>query len=116
MPLYEYQCDACGRRFEIIQKLSDGPPDACRLCGKGPVHRLISSPAFQFKGTGWYATDYAQKGKSENATTSDATKAAASSDSAKTDAASSDTSSAPKSDSAPASAPASNTTADSPKK
>ncbi|MEQ1756796.1 MAG: zinc ribbon domain-containing protein [Vicinamibacterales bacterium] len=61
MPLYEYQCDACGQRFEIIQKYADGPPDACRKCGKGPVHRLQSSPAIQFKGSGWYVTDYAQK-------------------------------------------------------
>jgi putative FmdB family regulatory protein len=64
MPLYEYECGACGHRFEIIQKFSDGPPDACRQCGKGPVQRLQSSPAFQFKGTGWYVTDYAGKGKS----------------------------------------------------
>ena len=63
MPLYEYQCEACGKRFEMIQKFSDGPPDACRLCGKGPVQRLLSSPAIQFKGTGWYITDYSQKGK-----------------------------------------------------
>jgi len=64
MPLYEYECDACGRRFEIIQRFSDGPPDACRVCGKGPVRRLASSPAIQFKGSGFYITDYAQKGKS----------------------------------------------------
>jgi putative FmdB family regulatory protein len=64
MPLYEYECDACGHRFEIIQKFSDGPPDACPQCGKGPLQRLLSSPAIQFKGTGWYVTDYAGKGKS----------------------------------------------------
>ena len=63
MPLYEYECGACGHRFEIIQKFSDGPPDACPQCGKGPLQRLQSSPAFQFKGTGWYVTDYAGKGK-----------------------------------------------------
>jgi putative FmdB family regulatory protein len=63
MPLYEYECDACGHRFEIIQKFSDGPPDTCPQCGKGPLQRLQSSPAFQFKGTGWYVTDYAGKGK-----------------------------------------------------
>jgi putative FmdB family regulatory protein len=63
MPLYEYECGACGNRFEIIQKFSDGPPDACPKCGKGPLQRLQSSPAFQFKGTGWYVTDYAGKGK-----------------------------------------------------
>jgi len=66
MPLYEYKCDACGHRVEIIQKFSDGAPAACPKCGKGPVQRLQSSPAFQFKGSGWYVTDYAGKGKSES--------------------------------------------------
>ena len=61
MPLYEYECEACGHRFEVIQKLSDGPPAACPKCGKGPLQRLLSSPAIQFKGTGWYVTDYAKK-------------------------------------------------------
>jgi putative FmdB family regulatory protein len=65
MPLYEYRCDACGKRFEVIQKFSDGPPEACRLCGQGPVLRQASSPAIQFKGSGFYITDYAQKGRSE---------------------------------------------------
>lgn len=64
MPLYEYRCDACGQRFERIQKYSDPPPAECAKCGKGPIERLQSSPAFQFKGSGWYVTDYAQKGKS----------------------------------------------------
>ena len=64
MPLYEYQCEACGKRFEVIQKFSDPPAETCRVCGKGPVQRLFSSPAIQFKGTGWYITDYSQKGKS----------------------------------------------------
>ena len=64
MPLYEYECEReNGRRFEIIQKFSDGPPDTCPKCGKGPLQRLQSSPAIQFKGTGWYVTDYAGKGK-----------------------------------------------------
>ena len=63
MPLYEYQCEACGQRFEIIQKFSDAPPESCRLCGRGPVQRLLSSPAIQFKGTGWYITDYSNKSK-----------------------------------------------------
>ena len=62
MPLYEYQCDACGCRFEVIQKFSDPSVESCRECGKGPVRRLLSSPAIQFKGTGWYITDYSQKG------------------------------------------------------
>ena len=63
MPLYEYECDACGERFEVIQKFSEMSTE-CRRCGKGPVRRLMSPPAIQFKGTGWYVTDYAQKGKS----------------------------------------------------
>jgi putative FmdB family regulatory protein len=60
MPLYEYQCDSCGRRFELIRKFSDPPLEVCPTCG-GPVHKLVSSPAFQFKGSGWYITDYAKK-------------------------------------------------------
>jgi putative FmdB family regulatory protein len=63
MPLYEYECDACGGRFEVIQKFSE-VSEQCRTCGKGPVRRLQSAPGIQFKGTGWYVTDYAQKGKS----------------------------------------------------
>ena len=80
MPLYEYECDACGRRFEVIQKFSDAPVDVCKECGKGPVRRLLSSPAIQFKGSGWYITDYAKKKG-----TSDATTPAAKTDTAKTD-------------------------------
>jgi len=64
MPLYEYRCEACGQQFEVIRKFSDPELEVCTLCGKGPVQRLMSSPAIQFKGTGWYITDYAQKGKS----------------------------------------------------
>ena len=60
MPLYEYQCDACGRRFELIRKFSDPPVTDCPTCG-GAVRKLLSSPAIQFKGTGWYITDYARK-------------------------------------------------------
>lgn len=60
MPLYEYQCDSCGHRFEVIQKFSDPPVEACPKCGSA-VRKLVSSPAFQFKGSGWYVTDYAKK-------------------------------------------------------
>lgn len=60
MPLYEYQCEACGNRFERIQKFSDPPVEECPKCG-GAVRKLISSPAIQFKGSGWYVTDYAKK-------------------------------------------------------
>jgi putative FmdB family regulatory protein len=66
MPLYEYECKACGQRFEMIRKFSDAPLEACRLCGKGPVEKLLSSPAIQFKGEGWYITDYARKGKKDD--------------------------------------------------
>ena len=62
MPIYEYRCDSCGRVFEVIQKFSDEPLALDPECGKGPVERLISAPSFQFKGTGFYITDYA-KGK-----------------------------------------------------
>src|SRR5262245_60361559 len=61
MPLYEYQCEACGHRFEKIQKFSDPPVEVCPNCGQRQVHKLLSSPAIQFKGTGWYITDYAKK-------------------------------------------------------
>jgi putative FmdB family regulatory protein len=60
MPLYEYECDECGHRFEVIQKFSDDPIDKCPKCG-AKVHKLMSSPAIQFKGSGWYITDYAKK-------------------------------------------------------
>jgi putative FmdB family regulatory protein len=63
MPLYEYECEACGHRFEVIQKFSDPPVEKCPACG-GAVHKMQSAPAFQFKGTGWYVTDYAKKGGS----------------------------------------------------
>src|SRR5262249_44339069 len=60
MPLYEYECDACEHRFEVIQKFSDPPVERCPSCG-GPVHKLQSAPAIQFKGSGFYITDYAKK-------------------------------------------------------
>ena len=61
MPLYEYECEA-GHHFEKILKFSDPPIETCPTCGK-PVHKLVSSPAFHLKGTGWYITDYAKKDK-----------------------------------------------------
>lgn len=63
MPLYEYECENCGHRFETIQKFSDPPIEKCPKCG-GPVHKLQSAPAFHLKGTGWYVTDYARKDQS----------------------------------------------------
>ena len=89
MPLYEYQCDACEHRFEKIQKFSDPLEDTCPTCG-GHVHKLMSSPAIQFKGSGFYITDYpkgdkgsapkSDGGKSDRAEKAD--KPAASADSA----------------------------------
>ena len=69
MPLYEYQCEACGHRFEVIQKFSDPPVETCQRCG-GAVKKLLSSPAIQFKGSGWYITDYAKKDSSASSTSS----------------------------------------------
>lgn len=60
MPLYEYQCTLCSERVEIIQKLSDPPYSHCPKCG-GDMKKLLSAPAIQFKGSGWYKTDYASK-------------------------------------------------------
>ena len=64
MPLYEYQCKDCGVVSEVIQKFSDAPLSQCTNCG-GKVERLVSAPAIQFKGSGWYITDYAKSGKGE---------------------------------------------------
>jgi putative FmdB family regulatory protein len=60
LPLYEYQCPKCGR-FELIRKFSDEPLTKCPTCGS-EIQKLMSAPAIQFKGTGWYITDYAKKG------------------------------------------------------
>jgi len=60
MPLYEYECKKCHHRFEKIQKFSDPQVKKCPECG-GPVEQVISAPAVQFKGSGWYVTDYAKK-------------------------------------------------------
>ncbi len=60
MPIYEYQCVDCGQRIERLQRLDDPGPEACDACG-GRMERAVSAPAFQFKGTGWYVTDYADR-------------------------------------------------------
>ena len=95
MPLYEYQCAKCGR-FEIIQKFSDQPLSVCPTCGQ-EVQELLSAPAIQFKGTGWYITDYARKngtgaGKSDGAasSSSDSSSSEKKSDGAKSDSSTSD--------------------------
>jgi putative FmdB family regulatory protein len=63
MPLYEYECENCGDLFEVIQKFSDEPLTVHDKCG-GKVHRILSAPALQFKGSGWYVNDYAKSGNS----------------------------------------------------
>jgi putative FmdB family regulatory protein len=68
VPLYEYQCQKCKAHFEKIQKFSDPPLRRCEKCG-GPLEQLLSSPAIQFKGSGWYVTDYARKATSETGKT-----------------------------------------------
>jgi putative FmdB family regulatory protein len=70
VPLYEYECES-GHRFERIQKFSDPPIDKCPTC-ESTVRKLLSSPAIQFKGSGWYITDYAKKGKGEAKASGDA--------------------------------------------
>ena len=75
MPLYEYQCPECGT-FERVQKFSDSILTACPTCGS-PVEKLPSAPAIQFKGSGWYVTDYAGKGKDADAKDADAKEASA---------------------------------------
>lgn len=91
MPLYEYECEACAHRFEVIQKFSDAPISVCPKCG-GAVHKLLSSPAIQFKGSGFYLTDYGRGtgSKSEGSANTKAGKndsGASSSDSGKSDSA-----------------------------
>lgn len=60
MPLYEYVCSQCGHRIEVVQKVGDPSPKICTSCG-GVLKKVISAPALQFKGNGWYITDYAKK-------------------------------------------------------
>jgi putative FmdB family regulatory protein len=66
VPLYEYQCRKCGHRFERIRKFSDPPVKKCPQCG-GRVEQLLSRSAVHFKGSGWYVSDYARKGKPDAA-------------------------------------------------
>ena len=66
VPLYEYECKKCGARVEKIQKFSDPPLSTCEKCG-GELDRLLSAPAIQFKGSGWYVTDYARKSSGSEA-------------------------------------------------
>src|SRR5690348_3524404 len=67
MPIYEYRCADCGTHLEKMQKISDAPLTVCESCG-GKLEKQISRAGFQFKGSGWYVTDYAGKGKSDTKT------------------------------------------------
>lgn len=64
MPIYEFECRKCKAHIEVFQKINDKPPVKCRKCG-GRLERKLSAPAIQFKGTGWYVTDYAKATKGE---------------------------------------------------
>ena len=85
MPLYEYQCTKCKHRFEKIQKFSDPEVKKCPECG-AKVEKLLSAPAVQFKGSGWYVTDYANRGGSSAKSDSSESSSAASGDGAKSEA------------------------------
>lgn len=63
MPIHEFECNACGYRFERLQKLSDADPTECPQCGKSPVRRRVSAPAFRLAGSGWYETDFKKEGE-----------------------------------------------------
>ena len=112
MPIYEYKCEGCGEVFELIQKFADEPLTVHEKCG-GHVHRLMSAPAFQFKGTGWYVTDYA-KGNVSGPPKNDASKGesgkteSAKSDSTGDSAAKTETKTETKSESKPESKPSGN--------
>ena len=91
MPLYEYECLSCGYVSEVIQRMSDDPLSTCDRCG-GELKKLLSAPAFKFKGSGWYVTDYADKSDANGGSGTKGSKAA--SDSKSDDAAKSEKSSA----------------------
>ncbi len=79
MPIYEYECQACGHTFEALQKISDAPLRRCPECGKPKLTKLVSAPSFRLKGGGWYETDFksgqkknlAEGGKDEKPATKD---------------------------------------------
>jgi putative FmdB family regulatory protein len=84
MPLYEYKCHKCGKKFDVLQKFSDARLTVHEECG-GELERLVSAPAFHFKGTGWYVTDYA-KSNGVSKPASDSAKSESSSGESKADA------------------------------
>jgi putative FmdB family regulatory protein len=95
MPIYEYVCERCGESTEAIQRLADPPLTECPKCG-GRLRKKVSAPAFQFKGSGWYVTDYARKGngggkKDDAGSSSSETKSEGSKGEAKSDTGKADT-------------------------
>jgi len=109
MPLYEYQCEKCGR-FERIVKFSDPPLGACPTCG-GTVQKLFSSPAIQFKGSGFYITDYPKKSSSDSSGSSKSSSDKPSSEKSSSDKSSGEKSSGEKSDKSSSDSSSSSTTA-----
>lgn len=95
MPLYEYRCQSCGRTREVLQKMSDPPLATCGDCG-GEMKRLVSAPAVQFKGTGWYVTDYAKKSGGEAGRASGSAEKSSASESSSADSSADKSSSAEK--------------------
>jgi putative FmdB family regulatory protein len=125
MPIYEYKCNSCGKKFEKIEKFSDSPLETHEECG-GPVERLISAPSFQFKGTGWYVTDYGKSNggsagtngaESKKESSSEAkSESAGSKDSKSSESKGSDSKSSDSSSSSSSSTPATSTSSSSDKK
>jgi putative FmdB family regulatory protein len=110
MPIYEYKCKGCGEILEVIQKFSDAPLTIHESCG-GEMERLLSPSAFQFKGTGWYVTDYARNSKTPagaNGKPETAAEAGAASKSETKAESKSETKSETKGEAKPSSAPANN--------
>ena len=65
MPIYEYQCTGCHHTFDVLQKINDEPVKQCPKCSENKAVKLVSAAGFQLKGTGWYATDFKNKGKTD---------------------------------------------------
>jgi putative FmdB family regulatory protein len=112
MPIYEFACGACGKRFDRLQKLNDPDPEICPHCGKAEVHRCVTAPTFRLSGSGWYETDFKKDGdkKRNLAGREEAPKSGGEAPAKSEGAAKSDTAAGgkPKAESAPAPAPANN--------
>jgi putative FmdB family regulatory protein len=81
MPLYDYDCAACGRRFEVIHGVHDDGPTTCPLCGKGPVRKAFAPPAIHFKGSGWAKKERRSAGRKSSSEKSEGGETAATSSS-----------------------------------